>query len=449
MFNTLYVRVVVTFILVVGISLTAAFFITFSYYQERVLNELEEEMIQAGKGIIQLQKTTGQENLESYLAGIPAMTIALYSEDGEVKVFGKHTDEPLAAPSDVRKVLNGGVYRVKSTEKRLLKKVTIGLPFQVEETRYALFLKPRIMDRIDVIKEALITVLMYVLMIGSLLYLLAAYLLVNPIKKLTALTTKIAKGDFKQINSIKQKDEIGELVRSFNKMTTELMKLETMRKEFISNVSHDLQSPLTSIRGFAVAIKENEFSKEQRDHYLTIIQKESERLAKLSENLLKLSVLENKDSLLEKETFRLDQQIRHVFLSHQPQWLEKKLVLDLEEVEKAEITADRLQLEQVWHNLLTNSIKYSNLCGEIKVVVREMQNKIHVVFSDTGMGIPEKDLPSIFDRFYKVDKARVPSGQGSGLGLAIVKKIIDLHEGEISIESEVGAGTSIHIVLPK
>ncbi|MGF3104087.1 ATP-binding protein [Rossellomorea sp. DUT-2] len=449
MFNTLYVRVVVTFILVVGISLTAAFFITFSYYQERVLNELEEEMIQAGKGIIQLQKTTGQENLESYLAGIPAMTIALYSEDGEVKVFGKHTDEPLAASSDVQKVLNGGVYRVKSTEKRLLKKVTIGLPFQVEETRYALFLKPRIMERIDVIKEALITVLMYVLMIGSLLYLLAAYLLVNPIKKLTALTTKIAKGDFKQINSIKQKDEIGELVRSFNKMTTELMKLETMRKEFISNVSHDLQSPLTSIRGFAVALKENEFSKEQRDHYLTIIQKESERLAKLSENLLKLSVLESKDSLLEKETFRLDQQIRHVFLSHQPQWLEKELELDLEKVEKAEITADRLQLEQVWHNLLTNSIKYSNPCGEIKVAVREIENNIHVDFSDTGMGIPEKDLPSIFDRFYKVDKARVPSGQGSGLGLAIVKKIIDLHEGEISIESEVGAGTSIHIVLPK
>jgi signal transduction histidine kinase len=103
----------------------------------------------------------------------------------------------------------------------------------------------------------------------------------------------------------------------------------------------------------------------------------------------------------------------------------------------------------VWHNLLTNSIKYSNPCGEIRVVVREMPNKIHVVFSDTGMGIPEKDLPYIFDRFYKVDKARVRSGQGSGLGLAIVKKIIDLHEGEISIKSEVEAGTSIHIVLPK
>ncbi|WP_262371977.1 cell wall metabolism sensor histidine kinase WalK [Rossellomorea aquimaris] len=123
--------------------------------------------------------------------------------------------------------------------------------------------------------------------------------------------------------------------------------------------------------------------------------------------------------------------------------------MDLEKVEKAEITADRLQLEQVWHNLLTNSIKYSNPCGEIKVAVREIENNIHVDFSDTGMGIPEKDLPHIFDRFYKVDKARVRSGQGSGLGLAIVKKIIDLHEGQISIKSEVGAGTSIYIVLPK
>ncbi|TYS58081.1 HAMP domain-containing histidine kinase [Sutcliffiella horikoshii] len=451
MFNTLYVRVVVTFILVVVMSLTASFYITFNFYQERVLSELEEEMIQAGKGIIRLQKAMGQENLEGYLAGISTITfnIALYSEDGEVKVFGRNTDEPMAAPSDVQKVLNGGVYRVESTEKRLLKNVTIGLPFQVEEERYALFLKPRIMDRIDIIKEALITVLTYVLIIGSLLYLVAAFLLVNPIKKLTALTTNIAKGDFQQIKSIKRKDEIGELGRSFNRMTSELTKLETMRKEFISNVSHDLQSPLTSIRGFAVALKENEFSKEQQDHYLTIIQKESERLAKLSENLLKLSVLENKESLLEKEIFRLDQQIKQVFLSHQPQWLEKKLELNLEDVNKVEITADQLQLEQVWHNLLTNSIKYSNTGGKIKVEVKEIQKKVQVIFSDTGIGIPEKDLPYIFDRFFKVDKARVRSGQGSGLGLAIVKKIIDLHKGEISIKSEHGVGTSIQIVLPK
>lgn len=451
MVNTLYVRVVVTFILVIVISITTAFYITFSFYQKRVLSELEEEMIQAGKGIIQLQKTMGQENLEGYFAAISnsTFTIALYSEDGEGKVFGKNTIEPMVTPSDVQKVLNGGIYRVKSTEKRLLKKVAIGLPFQVEKKRYALFLKPIIIDRVDFIKDALITVLIYVLIIGSLLYLIAAFLLVNPIKKLTALTTKIAKGDFQQIKSIKRKDEIGELARSFNKMTTELMKLETLRKEFISNVSHDLQSPLTSIRGFAVALKENEFSKEQRDHYLTIIQKESERLATLTENLLKLSVLENKGSLLEKEKFRLDQQIRQVFLSHQPQWLKKNLELNLENLKKVEIEADRLQLEQVWHNLLTNSIKYSNNCSEIKVEVKEIQSKVHVVFSDTGVGIPEKDLPYIFERFYKVDKARTRSSQGNGLGLAIVKKIIDLHEGEIFIKSEYGIGTSIHILLPK
>ncbi|WP_241494716.1 sensor histidine kinase [Bacillus coahuilensis] len=298
-------------------------------------------------------------------------------------------------------------------------------------------------------REGLITVLTYVLLIGSVLYLGAAYFLVKPIKKLTALTSKIAKGEFKQIESIRSKDEIGELAKSFNVMTAELTKLETMRKEFISNVSHDLQSPLTSIRGFAVALKENEFSKEQQHHYLTIIQKESERLAKLSENLLKLSVLENMDSLVEKETYRLDQQIREVFLSHQPQWLEKELELDLEGIQMVEIHADRLQLEQVWHNLLTNSIKYSNKGGNIKVDVKEVQGEVHVEFSDTGIGIGEKDLPHIFDRFYMVDKARTPTRQGSGLGLAIVKKIIDIHGGDILIKSNLGKGTSVHIVLPK
>ncbi|WP_113928790.1 HAMP domain-containing sensor histidine kinase [Bacillus sp. P14.5] len=451
MFNSLYTRMVLTFLVVVVISVTVSFFITFSIYEDRVIEELEEEMIFSGKAIIQLYKEMEPENLERYLEGISSIrfNIAVYSEDGEADYYGKANPENYAAPSEIEAVLAGGIYRIDNQDPRLLRNSSVGLPFEANGQNYALFLKPGIIGKLSFVQEVLTTVLISVLSIGSILYLFVAIYLVTPIKKLTTFTSKIAKGNFSGNVPIKRNDEIGQLAISFNTMNKELNRIENTRREFISNVSHDLQSPLTSIRGFAIALKENEFPKSQQDHYLTIIQTESERLAKLSENLLKLSVLEGKENPLNKQFYRLDQQIRQVFLNHQPQWLEKGIQIDLEDVKPVEIDADKDQLEQVWHNLLTNSMKFTDYQGGIKVILEEQGESIQVVFSDTGKGIPEEDWPYVFDRFFTVDRARVRSKQGSGLGLAIVKKIVNLHGGEISVHSAVGKGTSFTITLPK
>ncbi|MCA1060401.1 HAMP domain-containing histidine kinase [Rossellomorea aquimaris] len=451
MINTLYSKMVLTFIGVVFISVTASFFITYNMYEERVVAEIEEELMVAGKGIIELSKVMEPESVENYIEKVSTIryNIALYSEDGKSKFYGEAKPDNYATPDEVEEVLAGGVHRITNKDRKLFHYASVGLPFELNGKKYALFLKPGLAGKLDFVRRILKTVLFNVLMIGSLLYLFVALYFVSPIKKLTAFTSKVAKGNFHEQVSVKRKDEIGELAESFNRMNKELHSVEKMRREFISNVSHDLQSPLMSIKGFARALKEHSFPKEQQDQYLTIIEKESERLGKLSANLLQLSVLESKENPTNKEWYRLDQQIRQVFLSHQPQWLDKGIVIDLEDVHPAELSADKDQLEQVWHNLLTNSIKFTDHGGEITVSLKEEGERIVVVFSDTGVGISEEDVPHIFDRFFMVDRARESSKQGSGLGLSIVKKIIDVHHGSVDVTSKANQGTTFTFTLPK
>ncbi|TMU87211.1 HAMP domain-containing protein [Bacillus sp. BHET2] len=450
MFNTLYSKMVFTFLGVVFISVTVSFFITYNIYEERVTAEIEEELMVAGKGIIELSKVMEPESVEDYLERVSSIryNIALYSEGGEARFYGKADHEKYASRDEIEKVLAGGIHHITNEDQRFFNYASVGIPFEANGKKYALFLKPGLVGKLDFVKKILRTVLISVLIIGSVLYLFVALYFARPIKKLTAFTSNVAKGNFSEQVSVRRKDEIGELAEGFNIMNKELQSLENMRREFISNVSHDLQSPLMSIKGFAKALKDHPFPKEQQDHYLSIIQTESERLGRLSENLLQLSVLESKENPVNKDCYRLDQQIRQVFLSHQPQWLEKEIDIDLEDVTPVELSADKGQLEQVWHNLLTNSIKFTGQNGEIKVSLKERKTQVVVAFSDTGMGIPGDDIPHIFDRFFMVDRARESSKQGSGLGLSIVKKIIDGHHGDVTVTSSV-KGTTFTITLPK
>lgn len=238
-----------------------------------------------------------------------------------------------------------------------------------------------------------------------------------------------------------------ELVHSINDMAEELGQLEQMRQEFISNVSHEIQSPLTSIAGFAQALKNQNLSLETSRHYLDIIETESYRLSKLSDNLMKLTSLESQQHPFNPNEFRLDTQLRHVLLSLEPQWTGKNIQLDVS-LENLFITAEEDLLSQVWMNLLSNAIKFTPPNGVIRVALRNAGSKAIITISDTGIGIAEADYNRIFERFYKVDKSRNRSAGGSGLGLAIVKKILDLHSGTIHIESQLLHGSTFTIELP-
>lgn len=260
---------------------------------------------------------------------------------------------------------------------------------------------------------------------------------------------KIAKGDFSvRVGELELNDSgmIGELANTVNQMALELDQMENMRQEFISDVSHEIQSPLTSIRGFAQALQNEQLTPVERQHYLTIIENESTRLSKLTANLLKLASLEMDRVKFEPAPYRLDRQIRTLILACEPQWAGKSIEIDalLEEVD---ITADEDLLSQVWINLLSNSIKFTPENGCISITLKQ-HDAIEFTITDNGIGILLEDQSRIFERFYKADKARTHANNGgSGLGLSIAQKIVEMHGGKITVTSQPGNGSTFSVTL--
>jgi two-component system, OmpR family, phosphate regulon sensor histidine kinase PhoR len=260
---------------------------------------------------------------------------------------------------------------------------------------------------------------------------------------------KIAKGDFNVRLTLDfgRIEPANKLAQSFNVMAEELSEMETMRQEFISNVSHEIQSPLTSILGFTRVLKNDQLNLEQRHHYLDIIETEGTRISRITDNLLRLAALESTQSVSELKPFRLDRQIRDLILACEPQWMDKDIEMDAD-LEEIEITADKDLFSQVWINLIHNSIKFTPHGGRIGIVLNKQNDCIKIKITDTGPGIGEEDQVHIFERFYKADKSRTKSDGGSGLGLSIARKIIEMHHGDIHVESKLGEGATFIVTLP-
>jgi len=259
---------------------------------------------------------------------------------------------------------------------------------------------------------------------------------------------RISRGDFNISIAIHEHDPFSEVAESVNKMARELSGMEVQRQDFISNVSHEIQSPLTSISGFAALLKSDSLTKQQREHYIDVIETESKRLSKLSDNLLKLSALESENVPLQLCDFRLDKQIENAILMLEPQWIKKNIDID-SEFEKISIHADEDLLGQVWINLIHNAVKFTSESGLIKIKLYHNDSQIVFHIIDNGVGISKEDQIHIFERFFKVDKSRDRSLGGNGLGLSLCKKIIELHRGQITLESELGKGTKFIISLPE
>lgn len=264
---------------------------------------------------------------------------------------------------------------------------------------------------------------------------------------------QMAKGNFSvrvdagMVNEPRANHPFRQLVHSINDMAQELAQVERMRQEFISNVSHEIQSPLTAILGFVEALKSGELTQEHRQHYLNIIETEGRRLSRLSDNLLKLTSLESGSHPFHPEPFRLDKQIRDVVLLLEPLWMKKDIQIELS-LQSTDVLADKDLLNQVWINLLTNAIKFTDTQGDLLISLEVRDKRLVVCFKDSGIGMTEEDQRRVFERFYKADKARQRSVSGSGLGLTIVKRITDMHQGEIEVDSRLGVGTTFTVRLP-
>ncbi|MEG2235910.1 MAG: ATP-binding protein, partial [Clostridia bacterium] len=230
---------------------------------------------------------------------------------------------------------------------------------------------------------------------------------------------------------------------------TEHVKLDNMRKEFVADVSHELKTPITSIMGYADTLLEGEYDKETKEKFLNVIATEARRMAKLVTDLLTLSRYDNKKNKTQREQFDLGELVKKC---------QDKLAIEIKKkkhkvkcfvtADVPPVYADKYDIERVILNILTNSIKYTKEEGEIKIYVGFVYNDAYIKIFDNGMGIPESDLSRIFERFYRVDKARTREMGGTGLGLSIAKEILDKNGGSIDIKSVVGQGTEVVIKIP-
>lgn len=282
-------------------------------------------------------------------------------------------------------------------------------------------------------------------LIGTVLILFTVRYIVKPIKGLSKASREVAKGNFDITVNNYSMDEIGQLTDDFNLMTKELKNIDILRKEFVSNVSHEYKTPITSILGYAQLISNNSLTEEQLKEYSEIIVNESERLSMLSANLLKLSELDSKVIREQSVLYALDEQIRKIILLLEIQWSKKSLEFDIE-LEEIMLKGDMNLLQQVWLNLVQNAIKFSDQGGIITIRLYKNKNAVIFNINNQGIGISEEDRPHIFERFYKGDKSR--SKEGNGLGLVLVKKIINLANGTIYFDSIPDKGTTFTVELP-
>ena len=230
---------------------------------------------------------------------------------------------------------------------------------------------------------------------------------------------------------------------------TEHVKLDNMRKEFIADVSHELKTPLTSILGYAETLSNSTYDPEMQEKFLKVITSESVRMTKLVNDLLTLSKYDNEETKWEKTEFNLGDLVKSCQENLQIEIDRKKQNIEcFVTANVPTVYADKDGIERVVLNILTNSIKYTEEGGTIKIYVGFVYNDAYIKIIDNGIGIPEKDLERIFERFYRVDKARTRKMGGTGLGLSIAKEILDKNSGRIDIKSEVGKGTEVVITIP-
>lgn len=271
----------------------------------------------------------------------------------------------------------------------------------------------------------------------------------RPVRRIVRGAERIMRGDFsvriQPIHSADSLDGFDTIIGSFNRMAQELSGIETLRTDFISNVSHELKTPLAVIQNYGTLLQQPDLPEEQRLDYARQLTEAARRLASLITNILKLNKLENQQIFPAQQTYDLGEQLCECLLGFEQAWEDKGLDIDTDLEENVRVTTDAELLSLVWNNLFSNAVKFTGAGGRISLSLRTEGADAVVRVSDTGCGIPPEVGRHIFEKFYQGDPSH--SAQGNGLGLALVKRVMDIIGGEISVESVAGKGSSFTVRL--
>lgn len=424
------------------------------------MRETEEQLIQQGQTIAkEISKTHITGNMKNLQYELQVLddymkaTVFFIDREGVMVMASpgikeKWIGQAITNIEALKGVLEGNVVTLEGRVNGMFDEpvLMVGYPFQSGRIA-GIFMctsMPEIQRSLRGVYVAGLFSLWFALILGTILVYFSTKKITRPLLEMNEAAKIIAGGDFAQRVEISSEDEVGQLAESFNHMAQSLHEYETMRREFIANVSHDLRSPLTSIQGFLNAILDGTIPDEKKNHYLNIVLEETQRLTKLSNDIVDLSQAQSSAVIVNRQKYNINQLIRDVLERFEPVILEKDLEVKILFYDKDTfVWADKEKIQRVVQNLLDNAIKFSEYGGVIEIETNKMEkNKISVSIKDFGTGISKEDQRYVFDRFYKADTSRGVDKTGSGLGLSIVKEFILAHGENIAVTSEKNKGTT-------
>ncbi|CAM3816324.1 ATP-binding protein [Mesobacillus thioparans] len=456
--KTLYRKFIIATLLILGISIVIAFILANWVYMTSTRERIDAQNVKVAKEVtssLEQMHSTSHLSFKAYLDSISKLGYQIYvlSETGEEFEFGEPFSKKNLPDEAMKVVEQKEIYHGMDSSRSPWMMMshfsnqlgnTVGVPFTIGDEDYGLYLRPNnklLFSDVHVIFAWFFVAVSIVSITGVIWF---AKHLIQPITKLTEATREITRENFNFPLNIHRKDEIGQLAESFSTMQVQLQHNDEARKSFINNVSHDFQSPLMNIQGYAELLKTQALDDEHRE-YVEIIDQESKRLSNLTKQLLLLTSLDQKSYPMKRGMTRIDTQIKETVRRHQWRLEEKEIEISYH-LPPAPILADAELLMTVWDNLLTNGIKYNQPGGSIFIKIAQTDGATIITFKDTGIGMSKEQASKAFERFYRVDAAR--KKDGTGLGLSIVKHIIELHNGKIEVESEIQKGTAFTIKLP-
>lgn len=307
-----------------------------------------------------------------------------------------------------------------------------------------------IKEAVNTIKNHLIIISILLILISSIAAFLLSCSLTKPILRLSDATRKIANGNLNVKVNISSKDELGVLAQNFNIMSNEISKSSKLQKELIANVSHDIRTPLTMIRGYAETIKDLTGDyKEKRDKQLDIIIDESRRLDNLVNDILDLSKLQSGQQKLNITKFNISQKLKDIVSKYDLLQSSEGFSFFLSAPDGIFVKADEIKIEQVLYNIINNATNHTGVDKKIFIKLDDFEDKVIISISDTGKGIKKEDIPFIWDRYYKPYKKDDRKGMGTGLGLSIVKAILISHKFNFGVDSQIGIGSKFWFEIRK
>ncbi|MQR94898.1 sensor histidine kinase [Fictibacillus phosphorivorans] len=456
--KSLYTKFVVITIGIMLLSGVLAFIASNTYYQQKLKPANDQKNTDIALEMAYFVEKHPTINLNDYLKNLSTIGYQIYlvERSGYETFFGakfRNTELPSATKERVLKgeIYHGMLHFPKQTfvtgffANELSN--SIGVPLTHQGKKYALFIRPDIKLLFNEMHVLFGWLFGLMIVLSILMVIVSTKYLVRPISKLTTATKSLSHGNFFVELDTKRRDELGVLSHSFQQMARKLEQSDEMRKEFISNISHDIQSPLSNIKGYTNLLEKEGLSSNDRLQYISVINGEISRLSNLTKQLLLLASLDRNEDILKKKPYNVSQQIKELIRNYQ--WLinEKEIMLSYS-LPDTIFFGDSSLLNTVWDNLLTNAIKYNNHEGSIEISVEKREKSIYITFKDTGIGMNEEEVERIFDRFYRADVARSKTVKGTGLGLSIVATIVKLHGGKTVVKSKKNEGTTVSVELP-